>query len=183
MKHSARSNIDVLEREGGNGVVPRAARKREGDHRPVAPSRLVIESLRRIPRPELRRLLVPAGRIGRDPDRTPGALENQRIEGSTECKRGLRIPTFGCAAKRQARGGDIANDEKGTATRQQGRRFLVADPDCESSRILGRGLHLPPKATRAANLGSLSRSDFSAVLFQESADNVPRNRRDDNVRN
>jgi hypothetical protein len=27
MKHGARSKIDVLEREGGNGVVPRSARQ------------------------------------------------------------------------------------------------------------------------------------------------------------
>ena len=76
----------------------------------------LIEPLPCIPRPELRRLLVPAarlGQIGGDPDHTK-ALEDQRIEGSTECKRGLCIAAFGRAAKRQARGGDIADDEKGT---------------------------------------------------------------------
>src|SRR5215475_14451797 len=101
--------------------------------KPVRCKRIVgelIEPLPCIPRTELCRLLVPAarlGRIGRDADRTK-ALEKHRIEGSTECKRGLCITAFGRATKRKARSDDIANDEKGTPASQQGRRLLVANP-------------------------------------------------------
>ena len=91
----------------------------------------LIEPLRRIPRSELRRLLIPAARlvrIGRDADGAE-APEDQRIEGSTERKRRLRIAALGGAAKREACGGDIAIGEKGAAARKQGRDVL----DCRSS--------------------------------------------------
>src|SRR5271169_6325368 len=114
---------------------------------PGSPHRLgeLIEPLRRIPRSELGRLLIPVARLVRIGGDTDGAEapEDQRVERSTQCESRLGIAALGGATKGEACSGDVAVGERGAAAREEGREVPVRDPRCggwwRSDSALGLG--------------------------------------------